>query len=74
MKNGVTEAQRIENGIYHTLEVARKLQNITRKQLAEEMNVSGGRVSQMYADKTMSVKQFCMALERLGLKIDICAK
>lgn len=73
MKFGI-EAQETERYIYKHLETARLLQNIHKKDLAEDLNVTSGRVTQMYQDKSMTVKQFCTVLERLGLQIQICAK
>lgn len=74
MKNGLTEARRTECNIYKKLETARKLQSITKGELAKALNVSGARVTQIYQDQSMSVKQMCAVLERLGLQIEICAR
>ena len=73
MKNG-TEAQETEKKIYKSLEIARKLQNIPRKQVARELNVTGARVTQIFNDHSMSVKQMCEMAEAVGVEIKLCAK
>lgn len=74
MKNGLTEAQRTENLIYTQIERARRLQAIPKCQLATALRKSNARITQIWDDKSMSVRQMCELLEAVGLEITICAK
>lgn len=74
MKNGITEAKRYEESIYRKIEVARRLQAVPKYRLAKAMNVSDGRVTQIFNDHSMSVRQMCQMAEELGLEIILCAK
>lgn len=74
MKNGLTEAQRTENLIYSQIERARRLQAIPKCELATALNKSNARITQIWDDKSMSVKQMCELLEAVGLELRICGK
>lgn len=73
MKNGLTEAQRTENLIYTQIERARRLQAIPKCQLATALRKSNARITQIWDDRSMSVRQMCELLEAVGLEITICA-
>lgn len=74
MKNGLTEAQRMENMIFTKIELARRLQAIPKCELATSLNKSNARITQMWQDHSMTVKQMCELFEVVGLEITICAK
>ena len=70
----ITEAKRIENYIYHQLELAIALFGLTQQQAGRAIGISQSGFSQAFNGKTLTVKQMCDLLDEMGLTICIESK
>lgn len=70
----ITEAKRLENYIYHQLELAIALFGITQQEAGEAIGITQSGFSQAFNGRTLSVEQLCQLMERLGLKVCIESK
>ena len=70
----LTRQQELESYIYRRLEYAMALYNLTQREAGEAIGIKQNGFSQAFNGRTLSVKQLCGLLDRMGLTVCIESK
>lgn len=70
----ITDAQKMERRIYDEIKIKKAVFDTTQAECGKAMDVTQSRVSQIFHNQRLTVKQLCDLADYFGMEVRLCEK